>query len=111
VAQHCLVVQAVLVRRCGVSVLWLQHRLYLCWIWSTTHTPPDPGACGCPQHPRGGGGCGEQSAGGPDGSHALDKPQTEVEQWLNPAWWFKQSLSVTCETRVVTVLAENCPCL
>lgn len=28
----------------------------------------------------------------PEDSHALDKPQTEVEQWLNIAWWFKQYL-------------------
>ena len=23
-------------------------------------------------------------------SHALDKPQTEYEQWLNVAWWLKR---------------------
>jgi acylaminoacyl-peptidase len=28
----------------------------------------------------------------PEDSHALDKPQTEVEQWLNIAWWFNQHL-------------------
>ncbi len=26
----------------------------------------------------------------PDDTHALDKPQTEFEQWLNLAWWLKQ---------------------
>jgi hypothetical protein len=23
-------------------------------------------------------------------SHALDKPQTEYEQWVNVAWWLKR---------------------
>ena len=26
----------------------------------------------------------------PEDSHALDRPQTEVEQWLNTAAWLKQ---------------------
>jgi acylaminoacyl-peptidase len=30
----------------------------------------------------------------PDDSHALDKPQTEYEQWLNMAWWLKTHMGV-----------------
>jgi acylaminoacyl-peptidase len=26
----------------------------------------------------------------PEDTHALDKPQTEYEQWINCAWWLKQ---------------------
>ena len=26
----------------------------------------------------------------PEDSHALDRPQTEYEQWLNAAWWLKR---------------------
>ena len=26
----------------------------------------------------------------PEDSHALDKPQTEFEQWLNAAWWLSK---------------------
>lgn len=26
----------------------------------------------------------------PNDTHALDKPQTEFEQWLNLAWWLGQ---------------------
>jgi acylaminoacyl-peptidase len=28
----------------------------------------------------------------PDDTHALDKPCTEVEQWLNVAWWLREHL-------------------
>lgn len=26
----------------------------------------------------------------PEDTHALDKPQTDFEQWLNLAWWLRQ---------------------
>jgi acylaminoacyl-peptidase len=26
----------------------------------------------------------------PNDTHALDKPQTEFEQWLNLAWWLRE---------------------
>lgn len=25
----------------------------------------------------------------PEDTHALDKPQTDYEQWINLAWWLK----------------------
>jgi acylaminoacyl-peptidase len=28
----------------------------------------------------------------PDDTHALDKPQTEFEQWLNLAWWLRRHM-------------------
>lgn len=28
----------------------------------------------------------------PEDTHALDKPQTEYEQWLNIAWWLQQHM-------------------
>ena len=28
----------------------------------------------------------------PEDTHALDRPQTEFEQWLNSAWWLKTHL-------------------
>ena len=31
-------------------------------------------------------------------SHALDKPQTEFEQWLNVAWWLKLHGLMTSRT-------------
>ena len=26
----------------------------------------------------------------PEDTHALDRPQTEYEQWVNAAWWVKR---------------------
>lgn len=29
----------------------------------------------------------------PEDTHALDRPQTEFEQWLNASWWLQRFVS------------------
>ena len=91
-AQHCLVVQAVLVGRCSVMVLAAAPAVSV-WVESITQPHRTLALYGCPEDR----GCVYVcvTAGCwcfPEDSHALDKPQTEVEPWLNIAWWFEQYL-------------------